>query len=289
MKFQRYLKLPSDWYKRNDIDQMALINSDEAKWRIGKNDVFDEIVEDFYLPRKFKVFANIVPIEIAPESRPFVIVEIDGNRLENYVLYENKDNELENLAKYEAIEFRLKKVVSDDDSFKHLKTILESGSLIARRDFLLQREDVFVKSETNKATGETVITPPGVLGGRALWPYGGYYRSGCGLEKIEQVVFVASAKKWRYSDVSLRRASEWVEHGVLIDGSTNKEGCFINDMSKHAMNTKTWFELGEAKLKIPMGTNEQGEEVFVCYKSCGVKQNDIGAEIFEISFESENL
>jgi hypothetical protein len=182
---------------------------------------------------------------------------------------------------------------------KNIRGPLDSGSLgnidslkgrvVYEKTFKRQSASVVMKKWVEG--GQVMISPPGLKGGEPLWPYGGYYRPGCPLENIEQVIFTVT-NRGENTTIFPTRLSHWLLKGIhpWRSPSPSQTTIFMETIEeKNAKHLKADIENGAIMLPIAYGMDPKGHSLEVMYHSTHATLVDGVLGTVEITLEKGEL
>ncbi len=166
------------------------------------------------------------------------------------------------------------------------KIVIPEDNILYTHSFLTQSaEKIHVKTSLQK-DGKIISTPPGLVQANPLWGYGGYYHEGCDLKKIEQVYFSISRTKQK-TDLQLSSYWFWQEKGANPPHNLelSKQCIVFMDPGVHSPSLAQALSEGFAKIRIYLGDDESGEQVYKEYQSFSFSQQVPGSVdvVFKIS------
>ncbi|RZI46568.1 hypothetical protein [Candidatus Finniella inopinata] len=272
MRFQRHLAPRRALPRGYSAPFTGEENFDQAVFRLGGGPVEFETDKEGCLER-ISVQGRLRPIVYAPKGPIHAIVQNQGKDCEPYELYK-ANKALERYGSLQSFEIHFERFLTQGlgEEFRPL------SSLLIRKEFKVQAESPCVLKQ-EILMGQSVMTPPGTMGKKALWAYGGYYQPGCGLSEIEQIVFTPM-REHEKTGLHLSRLSSWhtKDHDIVWVNPLEERQKFslLGDIEQGAA-TFDWFQ----------GSDEQGNACSVRYQSFAVYQRDRLSDLVEMEFYRE--
>ena len=274
MRFQRHLTtrrpLPMGYLAPFTGEE----NCDQALFRLGGGPVEFETDKEGCLER-ISVQGRLNPIIYEPKQPIKAIVNSQGQDWEPYELYK-ANKVLEKYGCLEAFEIHFERFLTRDIGAE----FRPSSPVLYRKEFEVQKESRCVLKQEIQ-DGRCVMKPPGVAGKQALWAYGGYYQTGCGLHEIEQIVFTPTRDHDKTS-LHLSRLSSW--------HTKDREVVWINPLEDaQKLSVLGDIEQGAATFDWFQGGDEEGNTCSVLYRSFAVYQRDRLSDLVEIKLYKEGV
>jgi hypothetical protein len=267
MRLSKNLFQPRPYAQGYTADGTPQINTEEGILRIGGACVSDPI-DFFSFPKTINLVAQLVPI-FRHEARIEGCITHDLPTPFRPCLVYDSWGDLGKNGQCERIQVVLKSMKSSIENSHDFV-----GRVLYEKAFQCQNASVILKKWLD--SGQVIVSPPGVKGGEPLWTYGGYYRPGCALEDIEQIVFTL-VPKGQTTTVFPTRLSHWMMKGLQPWGPphSSQATVFVDSIPKrHSQNLKADMNQGAISLVVPYGVDEAGVPLEITYYSNQVELVD---------------
>ena len=223
------------------------------------------------LPDVVRLRAQLQPIPITDKTA-HVVYERDGKALKSMPLYEVSD-ELGISSQLQAVQLVFSNLIEQEKdkqfcllSLDNFDLVLEQENLIFVMNFVHQIDVKKLSATSIENEDALMITPPGAVNANPVWGYGGYYRDGCDLHQIEQILFTITRNPPN-TGVHLSRSSRVKSGATFVDSSSVK-------------NLGELIEAGAAQISLNYGVDEEGKGVGQSYRSYRAIQNNSEIDIY---------
>ncbi len=259
-----------------DPTDTAFVNTEEGVLTIG-GDLIPSSADFLEFPKTIKVVAQVVPIAKEGESPQALMTHDLPTPYTPCNVYDNW-GDIGSHGQWQGIQIIVRSVSGVPNP--HLTGM--EGRVIFEKRFICQNTPILMRKWIDN--GQMIVDPPGISGGEPLWGYGGYYRTGCQLEDIEQIVFTLGAKG-RDTTVFPTRLSQWIFQGIYPwqPPKTGQKTIFMDSIPKEeSSNLKTQIEQKGVVIAVAEGVDETGEFLERFYESYDVGPLDTVSNTFDI-------
>ena len=223
------------------------------------------------LPEVVRLRAQLLPILITDKTA-HVVYERDGKALKYLSLYEVSD-ELGLNSQFQTVQLVFSGLIEQEKDKQFCLLNLDSFDLVLGQENLIFEMSFVSQIGVKKLSAMSVenedalmITPPGILNANPVWGYGGYYREGCDLHQIEQILFTITRNPPN-TGVHLSRGNRVRPGATFVDSVSVK-------------NLEELIEAGAAQISLNYGVDEEGEGVGQFYRSYQITQNNSAIDIY---------
>jgi len=310
MKFQRQMATLRGWPQGYSAPSTAFCVSDHGTWELGGGD--DEVIEKTNdAPDVLKIQVEMVPKYFDVCEKTLVSYRTNNYNYHPRDLYgepaAGSNKQLEEYGRMESICLRFKNFLDqgalpggNDCELLSADNLLSTGGnnlageqvngsgdiVLYQKDFVTQKGGV-IEVQEDFVDGKFLFNPA-PAGKQPFWGFGGFYKAGCSLADVQQVLITPFRGG---AGNPLQLASDGIYIcGVFFskmqslqqrEGEVMLMGDFTGGQ-KHSLAFD--IEKGAVEIAFVRGVDEMGERVLHKYKSFTFKTNDSASDLLEVSF-----